>query len=149
VGYLKEEVVPSGHHISAIRRLAGGKLKAVMGGMAGRYLIAEYRRGVDGTMPACEVVDLQVKVWNLLEAGKERAARDLFNKLLPVLTMEQLYGATFYKEVLYRRGIIASKHVREAAWPKMDAEDQAELDILLDDLAEHIDIYKPARSLGA
>jgi 4-hydroxy-tetrahydrodipicolinate synthase len=149
VEYLKEEVVPSGQHISAIKRLAGPKLKGVMGGMASRYLLAEYRRGVDGTMPACELVDLQVKVWNLLESGQERAARDLFNRLLPVLTMEQLYGATFYKEVLYRRGIIASKHVREAAWPKMDVHDQAELDVLLDDLAEYIDIYPPARSLAA
>lgn len=149
VEYLKEEVVPSGHHITAIKRLAGPKLKGVMGGMASRYLLAEYRRGVDGTMPACELVDLQVKVWNLLEAGEERAARDLFNKLLPIITMEQLYGATFYKEVLYRRGIIRCRHVREAAWPKMDADDQAELDILLEDIAEHIDIYRPARALAA
>jgi 4-hydroxy-tetrahydrodipicolinate synthase len=141
---LKEEVVPSGHHISAIKRLAGPRLKAVMGGMASRYLMAEYRRGVDGTMPACEFVDLQVKVWNLLEAGEERQARELFNKLLPLLTMEQLYGATFYKEVLYRRGIIRSRHVREAAWPKMDADDMAELDVLLDDVADHIDIYRPS-----
>ena len=120
-----------------------------MGGMASRHLLAEFRRGVDGTMPACELVDLQVKVWNLLDAGNMRAARDLFYKLLPILTMEQLYGATFYKEVLYRRGIIRSKYVREAAWPKMDADDQAELDVMLDEVAEYIDIYRPTRSMAA
>lgn len=149
VSYLKEEVPPSGQHITAIKKLAGPKLKAVMGGMAGRYLLQEYRRGVDGTMPACEVVDLQVKVWNLLEAGREEEARVLFAKLLPIVTMEQLYGASFYKEVLFRRGIIRSRYVREAAWPKLDALDHEELDRLLAEVAEYIDIRKPRLGLAA
>ena len=149
VSYLKEEVVPSAQHITAIRRLAGPKLKGVMGGMASRYLLQEFRRGSDGTMPACEVVDLQVKVWNLLEAGDEAAARALFNQLLPILTMEQLYGATFYKEVLFRRGIIRSRYVREAAWPRFDALDHAALDVLLAEVAEFIDIHKPRVGLAA
>ena len=59
-----------------------------MGGVAGRYLIDEYRRGACGTMPACEATDVHVQVWEALEAGDERRARDLFNRLLPLLNFE-------------------------------------------------------------
>jgi dihydrodipicolinate synthase/N-acetylneuraminate lyase len=148
VNCIKEEVIPSAHHIGAIRAIAGDKLKSVMGGMAARYLLQEYRRGVDGTMPACEVVDLQVKVWNLLEAGEMEAARHLFTQILPILTMEPIYGAVFYKEVLYRRGIIRDRYVREAAWPRFDEHDHAELDAILGHVAEHFDIYKPRAHLA-
>jgi dihydrodipicolinate synthase/N-acetylneuraminate lyase len=134
VDYVKEETIPAGHVMTRLITLAGDALKGVMGGMAGRYLLDEYRRGACGTMPACEITDLHVALWNRLEAGDEAGARALFNRMLPLLNYEALFGATLYKEVLYRRGILRSPRTRGAVGP-LDAFDHRELDAILADLS--------------
>lgn len=133
--YIKEETSPPGHVITAILQAAGPRLKGVMGGMAGRFLLDEYRRGSCGTMPACEVTDVHVALWNALEAGDEEGAREIFNRLLPLLNMEWLYGATVYKEVLRRRGVIATATLRGPGMSTLDALDHHELDRILADVS--------------
>ena len=135
VDYVKEESLNALHVITALRELAGPALKGVMGGMAGRYLIEEYRRGACGTMPACEAIDVHVQVWNALERGDEVAARELHCRLLPLLTYEAMYSFTVYKEVLVRRGVIASATTRMPGVAPLDRENRYELDRLLSELA--------------
>jgi 4-hydroxy-tetrahydrodipicolinate synthase len=133
VDYVKEETIPAGQVMTRLLELAGAALRGVMGGMAGRYLLDEYRRGACGTMPACEITDLHVALWNRLEAGDFSGARELFNRMLPLLNYEALFGATLYKEVLFRRGIIRSPRTRGAVGP-LDAFDHRELDAILAEL---------------
>jgi 4-hydroxy-tetrahydrodipicolinate synthase len=134
VGFLKEETALAPQVMTAVRHLAGDHLKGMMGGMAGRFLLEEYRRGACGTMPACEVADVHVQVWNALERGDEHQARLLHTQLLPLLNYEALYSFTVYKEVLVRRGVLASARTREPGAAHLDAENHRELDILLRDL---------------
>jgi dihydrodipicolinate synthase/N-acetylneuraminate lyase len=134
VQYVKEETLPAGHAMSALLRLAGPRLKGVMGGMAGRFLLDEYRRGACGTMPACEVTDVHVALWTALEAGGGTEARRIFNRLLPLLNLEWLYGAVVYKEVLRRRGILKTAAVRGPGLFALDRDDHRELDAILADL---------------
>lgn len=134
VTYVKEECWPAGHYMTELFKLAPGNLKGVQGGMAGRYLLDEYARGACGTMPACEMCDVHVQLWELLESGNARAARDLFNRMLPILNMEFMYGVVVYKEVLRRRGIIASAFIRGAGHYHLDEYDHRELDAILADL---------------
>lgn len=135
VEYVKEETSPPGQIITEILTSAGPRLCGVMGGMAGRYLLDEFRRGACGTMPACEVTDVHVALWNALEAGDEHSARDIFNRLLPLLNMEWLYGATVYKEVLQRRGVIDSATLRGPGMSTLDDFDHQELDCILADIS--------------
>jgi 4-hydroxy-tetrahydrodipicolinate synthase len=107
-----------------------------MGGMAGRFLLDEYRRGACGTMPACEVTDVHVAIWNALEAGDPARARELHNRLIPLLNIEWMYGAAVYKEVLYRRGIIASPALRGPGALLLDEFDHQELDAILADVGQ-------------
>jgi 4-hydroxy-tetrahydrodipicolinate synthase len=134
VNCIKEECWPPGPNITKIKELAGHKLKAIQGGVAGRHLLDEYARGVDGTMPACEICDVHVQLWDLLESGDQQAARDLFNRMLPLLNMEGMYGLAVYKGVLKRRGIIESAYIRKAGHCALDAYDHRELDQILEDL---------------
>jgi 4-hydroxy-tetrahydrodipicolinate synthase len=120
--------------MSQIQSLAKDKLKGIMGGMAGRFLLEEVRRGACGTMPACEVADAHVCVWQAIEAGDHERARRLHTQLLPLLNFEAMYSFTVYKEVLYRRGIIASPRTRVPGAGRLDAENGRELDVLLRDL---------------
>lgn len=134
VDYLKEETAYAPQMMSQIRELAGDKLKGIMGGMAGRFLLEEVRRGACGTMPACEVTDAHVCVWKAIEAGNHEEARRLHTQLLPLLNFEAMYSFTVYKEVLYRRGVIASPRTRVPGAGRLDAENGRELDLLLRDI---------------
>ena len=136
VQYIKEETLPAGHVMRDTLVQAGPRLKGIMGGMAGRFMLDEFARGACGTMPACEVTDVHVAIWNALELGDSSSARKLHSRLLPLLNIESLYGAVVYKEVLYRRGIIANPAVRGPGALKLDTFDQRELDAILSDISE-------------
>jgi len=143
VDWIKEETFPPGHAISAELAACGPKLRGVMGGVAGRYFLDEYRRGARGTMPACEVTDVHVQVWEALEAGDEPRARHLFNRLLPLLNYEGLMPGV-YKAVLKRRGVIASDYLRHYNGNPLDACDRRELDAILHDMRDLFRLAVPA-----
>ena len=140
--YIKEESANAGYKILKTLGLAGDSCFGIMGGKAGRYLLDEYRRGACGTMPASESADVHAQLWNLLDAGKTREARDLFDDLLPLLNFEALFGAAVYKEVLYRRRIIASPFKRLPGLT-LDRYDHEELGAILADLAPRFTISTP------
>lgn len=135
VDYLKEETEFAPQLISAVLAQAGDSLQGVMGGMAGRHLLEEARRGACGTMPACEVTDAHVAVWESITNGDAREARNRHTQLLPLLNIEAMYSFTVYKEVLVRRGVIASARTRVPGAAHLDAENHRELDAILEDLA--------------
>lgn len=133
VEYIKEETLPEPRQISATLAAAGDVCKGVFGGQGGIYMLDEYRRGACGNMPACQVTDVHVALWNKLEAGDQVGARAVFNQLLPLINFERMHGVAAYKEVLYRRGIIASQASR-APGAVLDDDDRAELDAILADV---------------
>jgi dihydrodipicolinate synthase/N-acetylneuraminate lyase len=143
VSWLKEETAHAPQVITEVRSLAGENLKGVMGGMAGRYLLEEYRRGACGTMPACEVADAHVAIWSALDAGDEVEARRLHTMLLPLLNYEAMFSFTIYKEVLLRRGVIASARTRVPGAGALDAENHRELDILLREIEPLLTVTAP------
>src|SRR5690242_5746201 len=132
VDFIKEEAFRPNQAMDTEIALAGSKLRGVMGGLAGRYMLDEYVRGSCGSMPACEAVDVHVQVWEALEAGEARRARDIFNRLLPLLNYEGLTPGV-YKEVLRRRGVIGSSFMRSHAGNPLDSFDQRELTQILAD----------------
>jgi dihydrodipicolinate synthase/N-acetylneuraminate lyase len=146
VQFLKEETAFAPQVMSRVRALAGDSLRGVMGGMAGRYLLEEHRRGACGTMPACEVVDAHVLVWDALERGEPEEARRLHTQLLPLLNYEAMYSFTVYKEVLLRRGVIASARTRVPGAGRLDAENRRELDLLLRQLEPLLTVGAGRRS---
>jgi 4-hydroxy-tetrahydrodipicolinate synthase len=129
----KEETLPEPRMLGRTVEVAGDACRGVFGGQGGIYLIDEWRRGAAGNMPACQATDVQVDIWNLLEAGDEAGARALFNRLLPLINYERLYGVAVYKEVLHRRGVFATTRSRQPG-AELDAADRAELDVIMRDV---------------
>lgn len=119
VKYIKEETIPSTVKTSAIKSKGKGIVRAVMGGSGGRYLIEEYRRGVDGQMPGCHLTDVEVALWDALEAGDEKRAMHIYKEMAPMFFFETQLPGT-YKEVLYRRGVIACPLRRMGGMPMDD-----------------------------
>jgi 4-hydroxy-tetrahydrodipicolinate synthase len=135
VCYIKEEAAPSAHNISAVLSTAGAECWGVFGGALGRWMLSEMRRGACGFMPAAEVPDVYVQVWDAFQAGDEPRARALFNRLLPLINFEMLLGMQVCKEVLVRRGVIRTARMRTPGSVPLDDDDRRELDAILAELA--------------
>lgn len=134
--FVKEESGYPAQSTGEIIRLAGDKLQGVMGGRAGKTLMEEVRHGVSGTMPACEIADVHVTLWNAIEAGDQTLSRKIFQRLLPLLDMEGNYGMPLMKEVLRMRGVINAANVRQPGFRKLDRHALDEAALIMDDLAE-------------
>jgi dihydrodipicolinate synthase/N-acetylneuraminate lyase len=139
VRYVKEEAQPCGQRITALlarRELGSARhFAGVMGGAGARYLIDELTRGAIGTMPACELTDVHVRILRAWRAGDSALARLLYDRTLPLLGFQAVFRWAATKEVLRRRGMIDDARVR-AAGPRLDAQDQVELGIMLSEIGD-------------
>lgn len=134
VALVKEETEFSSVMMSETMALLTERPVGFMGGKGGKALLDEFRRGACGTMPACEVADVHVALWQALEANDtERAAR-IFRRVLPLISFEIGYGPAIYKEVLRRRGVIDRAHFRQTGGRVLDELAKVELAQILDDL---------------
>lgn len=143
VSYVKEEALPAGQRISELLALKPPGLSGVFGGAGGRYITDELARGACGTMPAAELTELHAAMFVRHRAGDAAGVRALYNRMLPLLNFQAVFRMAMTKEVLRRRGVIASTHVR-APGPKLDPGDHRELDAMLAELA---DILPPKAAL--
>jgi dihydrodipicolinate synthase/N-acetylneuraminate lyase len=137
VSWVKEEVAPSTHSISALISCNCPAIEGVMGGAAGRYMITERARGAKGVVNACELCDVVQRVWELLDAEREDEARDLFEHLLPALVLEGLMGMAFAKEIMVRRGVLRNNRIRTHSRP-LDADDMREIDRVFERIQPHL-----------
>jgi 4-hydroxy-tetrahydrodipicolinate synthase len=103
---------------------------AVFGGQNALFCLEEYALGAVGTMPACEFTDLLAPVLADWAAGRAEEARAGHARLLPLIRSGMQPGLAWavHKEVLVRRGLIASAAVRSPARPL----DQASRTLLAD-----------------
>ena len=107
--YAKVESSPAPHKVAeAVEHGAG--LITVMGGASGTQLMEELRRGSQGTMPWPSLPRAFVMVWDQWQAGEEEIARQIWEReIMPVIRI----GGLVHKEILYRRGVIATPRFRE------------------------------------
>ncbi|MEU6389470.1 dihydrodipicolinate synthase family protein [Streptomyces sp. NPDC046939] len=109
---------------------------AVLGGQNAQFLLDEHANGSVGTMPACEFSDVLRDVLDALDAGERVRGRELYRTLQPLIQLGVRQGQAWavHKEVLVRRGIIASPTVRLPAAP-LDPVTRAALEEILGELA--------------
>jgi 4-hydroxy-tetrahydrodipicolinate synthase len=131
---VKVEAPPTPVKIAAVVAAAHPGL-AVLGGQNAQAVLEEYANGAVGTMPACEFADPLRAVLDDLAAGRAAAARAGFARLLPLILLGVRPGQAWavHKEVLHRRGVIATPTVRLPARP-LDPITARALDETLTDL---------------
>ncbi|MCY3779380.1 MAG: dihydrodipicolinate synthase family protein [Chloroflexi bacterium] len=135
--YIKEETNPILHHISEILALDTGNCAGVFGGANGIYLIDELKRGACGNMPAGGMVDVQVKIYDLYRAGEFEQAEHLNHQLLPLLNYAMVYGVSFHKYVLWRRGVLNSPFVRDPQKISLNGDDMRAVETMWQRIAEY------------
>lgn len=141
ITYIKEETLPSGPAITALRAAAVPSVQGVFGGGGARYIIDELDRGACGAMPAVELTDLHVALWKAYASGDRTEARKLYRLSLPLLVAQAIYRMRLTKHVLARRGIADAPQVR-APLPAMDAFTQRDVDTMLADLLAEFPVRK-------
>lgn len=148
IDYVKEESLVPGQVMTELFEGSGDACRGIMGGMGGRFLVDEYRRGACGTMPSGHITDAHRKLWDALEKGGRDSeglqvvtdeARAIWEQMLPSLNFEFLYSIAVYKMAFYRRGIIKTPVTRNPAAKKLDRIDIEELDRILDRLSPLLD----------
>jgi len=135
ITYVKEETLPPGPRISALIAAAPPHLSGVIGGGGARHLYDELVRGAVAAMPALEITDLHVALYDAFVAGDRARARELYIRSLPMLTVQMTYRMRLTKEILVRRGVIAHAGVR-APLPEFDTIGQRELSDMLGEIAD-------------
>jgi len=114
-------------------------VKTIFGGAAGKFLPDELRRGAGGCMPACELADVLARVMERWWAGDEAGARELHQRLLPLIIRE---NHPFMRYILKRRGVFTSTVERAPAGAEaLDDEDKREITILLRAIEGDVESY--------
>jgi 4-hydroxy-tetrahydrodipicolinate synthase len=136
---LKHEDCPGLGKISTIRSESeqkGVRRVSILVGNGALYYPLELRRGADGAMTGFAYPEMLVKVFERFSAGDLEAAEDLFDLYLPLVRYEQQpnVGLAIRKEILHRRGAIASPVLRPPGYVLTSA-DTEELDRLMSRLA--------------
>ena len=138
VAMYKAEDVPGLDKISKTRAAerAGTRRVSVVSGNGGLLLPQSLSRGADGIMTGFSYPEMLVAVYEGYARGEVDAADDLYDAYLPLVSYENQpgFGLAIRKEILRRRGAIASAKVR-APGPRLVPDDVAELDRLLARLA--------------
>ena len=137
ITYVKEETLPSGPAISAVLRADIPHVGGVFGGGGARYIIDELNRGAIGAIPAVELTDLHVAIYNAHTADEFDRARELYGLSLPLLVAQSVYRMRLTKYVLKQRGIADRLHVR-APLPEFDAYARQDVDAMLADVREQL-----------
>ena len=138
----KPEASPVGPLLSAVRDMSGGKAR-IFEGSGGIFLIDSFRRGITGTMPAVEMVDGIVALWQALEEGDEEFAYRLSFPVGAIVSLQLQAGLDGFlaieKHILVKRGVLPSPRRREPFGWDLDAETAAEVERLLAQLMRVLD----------
>ena len=134
----KPEAAPVGPNVSALREATGGRAR-IFDGSGGIALVDCYRRGITGTMPGMEFLPAIVALWNALEQGDEATIYRLYLPICALVTLQLQAGLDGFlateKYILHRQGLFETPlRRRPYAW-ELDDETRAELDRLLELLA--------------
>jgi len=123
---LKLEDPPLMEKIGAIR--ARTDQFAILGGLGGMFLLEELKRGAAGTMTGFAFTEILVAVYQAWQAGDRDRAEAIFDRYLPLIRYENqpVINLTIRKELLYRRGAMATPLLRKPFTP-IDADTHDDL----------------------
>jgi 4-hydroxy-tetrahydrodipicolinate synthase len=137
--YFKPEAAPIGPRLSALRDATNGRAK-VFEGTGGIALVDSYRRGIVGTIPGADLIDVLVALWRALKAGDEPTIQRISLPLIAIISLQTSLDAflAIEKHLLVRRGIFPNTIVRGPVGFRLDEETRREVDRLFDVLMTSI-----------
>jgi 2-keto-3-deoxy-L-arabinonate dehydratase len=131
--FFKPEASPLGPNLSKLRDATDGEAR-IFEGSGGINLVDCYRRGIVGTMPAVDLLDAIVALWNALKFGDEERIYQLSLPICALVALQIQGGLDGFlaieKYLLKKRGLFPNTlQIQPVGW-QLDAETQAEVDRL-------------------
>lgn len=140
---IKAESVPSPQKIAALKAgMAGGRSATILTGLGALYGLFDLERGSDGFNTGFAFPEVLLAIVREFRAKNVEGARRIFTKYLPLIVFEQQPGVAIRKEILRRRGLLASHRVRHPG-ATIDAGTTEQLARLLDATFGAADLTKP------
>jgi 4-hydroxy-tetrahydrodipicolinate synthase len=126
---IKLEDPPTPLKTSRILEAAGSTPVRIFGGLGGVFLLEELLAGASGAMTGFAFPEILVRIVASFQAGTVDEAADLFYRAVPLMRFEfqEGIGMAIRKEVLHRRGALASPALRPPA-ATLDPATRAALD---------------------
>ena len=139
---VKVEEPPTPAKIAALCRRRPRRDVTVLAGLGGLYSYFDLEGGADGLMTGFAFPEVLVALQGALRKGRQKRALEIYRRFLPLIVFEQQPGVAMRKEILRRRGWIASARVRH---PGASAAPAAvrQLEALLRDTFGQCDLSKP------
>ncbi len=129
---IKLEDPPTPFKTARILEACAGTPVQIFGGLGGVFLLEELISGATGAMTGFAFPEILVRIMRHWHAGEHDAAADVFYKAVPLMRFEfqEGIGMAIRKEVLRRRGVLASAATRAPAGA-LDAPTRQSLDRVL------------------
>src|SRR3954471_7083754 len=129
---IKLEDPPTPFKTARILEACAGTPVQIFGGLGGVFLLEELISGATGAMTGFAFPEILVKIMTHWNAGEREAAADVFYRAVPLMRFEfqEGIGMAIRKEVLKRRGVLASAATRGPAGV-LDAPTRQSLDRVL------------------
>jgi 4-hydroxy-tetrahydrodipicolinate synthase len=150
--YFKPEASPLGSNLSKLRDATHGAAR-IFEGSGGINLVDCYRRGIVGTMPAADLLDGIVALWNALESGDEEHIYRLSLPISSIVALELQAGLDGFlaieKHLLKKRGLFENTlQLPPVEW-ELDAETRLEVDRLFAQLQAAVRAFHESRMVGS
>jgi 4-hydroxy-tetrahydrodipicolinate synthase len=129
---IKLEDPPTPFKTARILDAAAGTPVRIFGGLGGVFLLEELISGATGAMTGFAFPEILVRILRHWNAGDREGAADVFYRAVPLMRFEfqEGIGMAIRKEVLRRRGVLASAATRGPAGA-LDAPTRQALDRVL------------------
>lgn len=133
----KPEAAPIGPRITALREATGGQAR-IFEGSGGIALVESYARGIAGTMPGAELIDVLVALWRALAEADETRVDRLYLPLCAMVSLQSgLDGfVAVEKYLLVKQGIFSSARVRGPVGFTLDEHTRRQVDRWYDRLQQ-------------
>lgn len=129
---IKLEDPPTPFKTARILEASAGTTVQIFGGLGGVFLLEELMSGATGAMTGFAFPEILARIMKHWNAGERDAAADVFYRAVPLMRFEfqEGIGMAIRKEVLKRRGVLASAATRAPAGA-LDAQTKEALDRVL------------------
>jgi 4-hydroxy-tetrahydrodipicolinate synthase len=131
--WFKPEAEPLGQRQSALLDATDGQA-TIFEGSGGIALVDAHRRGIHGTMPACDLLDGIVALWHALEAGDEDRTYALYFPICAIAAIQLQGGLDGFiaieRYLLTQRGVLPPQAPRAPFTYHLDDQTRSEVDRL-------------------
>ena len=145
IGCVKEEAVPTAPKIRQLREAFGERRIPILSGLGGLYAPFDLEAGCDGFNTGFAFPEVMQALVAAARAQDWQGVHQIYSRFAALIVFEQQPGLAIRKELLRRRGLIASPRVRHPGATISAAQSQ-QLNDLLARTLPGVDITRPIPS---